>query len=54
MKKYIVIWFKNQRLGSVELNDSNIEYLTKRFTFNVLQVDVTTGTEHWECTGRKK
>lgn len=52
IKKWIVLWKRNERLGSFELNESNWEIIKRKFIYNTIQTDVT-GTVHIEIFGIK-
>jgi len=51
--KWIVFWWRQLRLGSVELTDENWAIVKEEFIFNTLQTDVT-GTVHIEITGMRR
>lgn len=50
IKKWIVFWQSNVRIGSVELNDSNWQSINQTFHYNTIQTDVT-GTVHIDLLG---
>lgn len=52
MKKWLVLWKDNGRIGSVELTPENLAYLKQRFCMDLIQRDAT-GTEHWNVLGQK-
>jgi hypothetical protein len=52
-KKWIVFWFNGNRIGSVELTESNWNQTKKELIYNVIQEDVT-GTIHLEVLGINK
>ena len=49
-KQWIVFWHNNLRLGSVELNESNLNESKKLMYMHLIQRDMT-GTEHYEVSG---
>lgn len=51
-KQWIVLWIKNQRMGSIELTEENIIELKNRFNMTLIQTDVTR-TEHYEVNSMK-
>jgi hypothetical protein len=44
-KKWIVFWFKGNRIGSVENTESNWKQIKELFHYNIIQTDIT-GTIH--------
>ena len=50
--KWIVLWINNNRIGSVELNQSNWNQINEQFHYSLIQTD-STGTVHLECLGIK-
>ena len=50
--KWIVLWINNNRIGSVELNQSNWNRINEQFHYSLIQTD-STGTVHLECLGIK-
>ena len=51
--KWIVLWINNNRIGSVELNQSNWNRIEKEFHYQLIQTDIT-GTVHLEVLGIKQ
>lgn len=51
--KWLVIWAKNARMGSVELNETNLNTLQAGFVMSLIQRD-STGTEHWEVVAVRR
>ena len=51
--KWIVLWINNNRIGSVELNQSNWNRIEKEFHYSLIQTDIT-GTVHLEVLGIKQ
>ena len=52
-KKWIVLWKNGNRIGSIELNESNWNHVKEEFNYSIIQKDVT-GTIHLEMIGFKK
>jgi len=50
--KWIILWINNNRIGSVELNQSNWNRINEQFYYSIIQTDIT-GTVHLECLGIK-
>ena len=50
--KWIVLWINGNRIGSVELNQSNWDRIDEQFYYSIIQTDIT-GTVHLECLGIK-
>lgn len=50
--KYIVLWVKGGRVGSIELNKFNLDYLNKQLRLNLIQTDIS-GTMHLNVMGIK-
>jgi hypothetical protein len=50
--KWIVFWWREGRVGSVEYNDANWEEINSSFIYQTIQTDIT-GTEHIEILGIK-
>jgi len=51
--KWIVLWINNNRIGSVELNQTNWDRIKREFHFQEIQTDIT-GTVHLEVLGIKQ
>ena len=51
--KWIVLWINGNRIGSVELNQSNWDRIKKEFYYSLIQTDIT-GTVHLEVLGIKQ
>ena len=51
--KWIVFWFKEVRIGSVELTDTNWTMIKKTFIYDIIQTDIT-GTTHIQITAIKE
>jgi hypothetical protein len=52
-EKFMVIWLKNERMGSFRLNQIHMNYFKRFFNMYLIQTDVTTGTQHWEVISIK-
>lgn len=50
MNKWLVLWVKGGRIGSVELTDSNLKRLQSEFIMYLIQRDAS-GTEQWNILG---
>jgi hypothetical protein len=46
MKKWLVLYAKNARIGSLPLTDQNLGGMKALFCMSLVQRDIT-GTEHW-------
>lgn len=46
MKKWLVFFAKNARIGSLPLNDQNLDGIHALFCMSLIQTDMS-GTEHW-------
>jgi hypothetical protein len=51
-KKWIVFWFNGNRIGSVELTESNWDHIKEQLIYSIIQEDVT-GTVHLNIMGIK-
>jgi hypothetical protein len=47
MTKFIVLWINNNRLGSVDLTEKNMQEVKRSFKTSLIQEDFT-GTVHLE------
>lgn len=47
-KKWMVFWKNNERLASLEATDANKRQLESICRLELIQIDATTGTEHYE------
>jgi hypothetical protein len=52
IKKWIIFWKDNQRLGSIPLHSINWNRINRSMTYNIIQTDVT-GTTHIEVLSIK-
>jgi len=46
MKKWLVLYAKNARIGSLPLTDQNLDGMKAQFCMSLIQTDLT-GTQHW-------
>ena len=46
MNKWLVFYAKNARIGSLSLNDQNLDGMKAQFCMSLIQTDLT-GTQHW-------
>jgi hypothetical protein len=46
MKKWLVFYAKNARIGSLPLTDQNLDGMHALFCMSLIQTDMT-GTQHW-------
>lgn len=47
IKKWIILWQSNRRIGSFQLNDYNWQLIKETFIYETIQIDVT-GCIHLE------
>ena len=50
IKKWIIFWQSNVRIGSVQLNKDNWKTINRTFIYNTIQTDIT-GTVHIDLLG---
>jgi hypothetical protein len=50
IKKWIILWQFNRRIGSFQLNDSNWQLIKETFIYEPIQIDVT-GSIHLDVLG---
>lgn len=46
MKKWLVFYARNARIGSLPITDQNLDGMKAQFCMSLIQVDAT-GTQHW-------